>query len=55
MLSDFTLSKDALSSVNVIFSFKKKKKLQFKNPHTPPWTVFFFKLFFLSKIIKQKN
>ena len=47
MHSDFSLEKDALSCGNGNFQFQiNKKKLNIKNPRTPPWTLFLKKIIF---------
>ena len=46
--TDFYSQKDALACGHVNFSFKMtEKKLNIKNPPSPPWT-FFFKNFIFS-------
>ena len=47
MHSDFSLEMGALSCGNGNFQFQiNKKKLNIKNPRTPPWTLFLKKIIF---------
>ena len=46
--SDIYSQKDALSCGNAIFQFQMtEKKINIKNPPSPPWT-FFFQIFIFS-------